>query len=162
MACKLPMALNTDMRSIAFRYWTFIILFLTSYYIVSKWWPTSEWKKKELSFFRSQISVAAGQRGRSLLLSSLDMTLFTASHTCDVSHAWPKSERFQNGRWLSVKKLVLHNISFICSSRILWPKRNVLGQKKQTNKQTKKEKFGVSYSLNHQVNNAIGRCVIHP
>ena len=61
--------------------------------------------EKKLSFFRSQISVAAGQRGRSLLLSSLDMTLFTASHTCDVSHAWPKSERFQNGRWLSVKKI---------------------------------------------------------
>ena len=139
MACKLPMALNTDMRSIEFRYSIFIILFLTSYYIVSKWWPTSEWRKK-LSLFRSQISVAAGQRGRSLLLSSLDMTLFTASHTCDVSHAWSKSERFQNGRWLSVKKLVLHNISFICSSRILWPKRNVLGQKnKQTNKQTNKK-----------------------
>ena len=40
MACKLPVALNTDMRSLAFR-----LLFLTSYFIVSKWWPISEWSK---------------------------------------------------------------------------------------------------------------------
>ena len=87
------------------------------------------------------------------------------------SHAWSKSERFQNGRWLIVKKigfaqyiiyllismlytLIEHALSTNDSarypSRILWPKRNVLGQKnKQTNKQTKKEKFGVSSSLNH-------------
>ena len=40
MACKLPVALNTDMRSLAFR-----LSFLTSYFIVSKWWPISEWNK---------------------------------------------------------------------------------------------------------------------
>ena len=40
MACKLPVALNTGMRSLAFR-----LLFLTSYFIVSKWWPISEWNK---------------------------------------------------------------------------------------------------------------------
>ena len=149
MACKLPMALNTDMRSIAFRYSTFIILFLTSYYIVSKWWPTSEWKKKTLFFFARKI-VAAGQRGRSLLLSSLDMTLFTASHTCDVSHAWSKSERFQNGRWLSVKKNWFCTIYHLFAHPGFFDLRGMYWNKnKQTNKQTKKEKFGVSYSLNH-------------
>ena len=86
MACKLPVALNTDMRSIAFRYSTFIISFLTSCYIVSKWWPTSEWEKN-LSFF-SLVNFGSGWTARAkLLLSSLDMTPFTASHTYDVSHA---------------------------------------------------------------------------
>ena len=140
MACKLPVALNTDMWSIAFRYSTFIILFLTSYYIVSKWWLTSEREKKTSFFFARKFRQRLDSEGE-VVTFSLDMTLFTASHTCDVSHVWPRSERFQNGHWLSVKKkLVLQSISFICSSRILWPKRNVLRQK-QTNKERNKPKW---------------------
>ena len=34
----------------------FIILFVTSYYIVSKWWPASEWKKKTLFFALANFS----------------------------------------------------------------------------------------------------------
>ena len=46
MACNLPVALNTDTRSIAFRYFdlfTESTLFLTSYFIVSKWWLVRKW-----------------------------------------------------------------------------------------------------------------------
>ena len=39
---------------------------------------------------------------------------------------WPSIKRQKQ----FVKNLVLHNISFICSFRILEPKRNVLGQKR--------------------------------
>ena len=86
-----------------FDYSALVILFITSYFIVSKWWPITEWNKSYLFSarkFRQQLN----NSGTKLLLSGLDMTLFTALHTCDVSHHVPKSDHFQNGRRLSVKK----------------------------------------------------------
>ena len=42
MACKLPVALNIDMRSAAL---ALVILFLISYFVFFKWWPITEWNK---------------------------------------------------------------------------------------------------------------------
>ena len=65
MARNLPVALNTDTRSIAFRYFdlfTESTLFLTSYFVVSKWWLVLKWN----NFFFC--SAPAGQRGWSCYL----------------------------------------------------------------------------------------------
>ena len=62
IACYLTVALNSDTRSVAFRLFNLFresILFLTSYFSVSKWWLVTKWNKS-LFFFRS---VAAEQRG---------------------------------------------------------------------------------------------------
>ena len=83
------------------------------------------------------------------------MTLFTALHTCDVSHhvtwikpfsKWPSIRR----RKKFVENLILHNISLICSFWILQPKRNALGQKKG-------EKFGISHPLKEKQMECIWR-----
>ena len=43
MVCKLPVALNADMRFVAFQ--LFNHHYFISYFIVSKWWPISQWNK---------------------------------------------------------------------------------------------------------------------
>ena len=83
-----------------FVYSTFAILFLTSYFIVYKCWPISEWNK---SYFFPLVNFDSSWTARAnLLLSGLDMALFTVVHTCDVSHhvtwigtfsRWPSTER---------------------------------------------------------------------
>ena len=116
MAYKSPVALNKDMRSVAFRYSTFIILSLTSYFIVSKWWPITEWN---ISFFSLVNFGSSWTAGTKLLLSGLDLTLFTALHTCNVSHHVTWIGQFS--KWPSIKHqkkflehLTLFNISLIC------------------------------------------------
>ena len=69
-------------------------LFLASYFIVSKWWLVLKWNK---SLFLSPLGTSCTARAK-LLLSGLNMTLFTAFHTCDVSHRVTWIARFQNGR----------------------------------------------------------------
>ena len=67
-----------------FDYSTFVVLFLTSYFIVSNWWPIRKWNK---SYFFPLVNFGSSwAAGTKLLLSGLDMTLFTTLHTCDVSH----------------------------------------------------------------------------
>ena len=94
-----------------FDYSAFVILFLTSYFVVSKWWPITEWNE-----FFSLVNLGSNWTGGTkLLLSGFDMTLFTTLYTCDYHITWPDSDRFQNGRRLSVEKkivenLILHNI----------------------------------------------------
>ena len=57
---------------------------LTSYFIVSKRWPISGWDK---FYFFPLVNFGSGWTARAkLLLSGLDMTLFTALHMCDVLH----------------------------------------------------------------------------
>ena len=82
MVCKLPVALNADMRFVAFQ--LFNHHYFISYFIVSKWWPISQWNK---SYFFPLVNFGSGWTARvMLLLSGLDMTLFTALHTSDVLH----------------------------------------------------------------------------
>ena len=94
IACYLTVALNSDTRSVAFRLFSLFresILFLTSYFSVSKWWLVTKWNKS-LFFFRS---VAAEQRGWSCYFqlstwpSSLPYTRVTYHIT------WPRSDRFK-------------------------------------------------------------------
>ena len=86
-----------------FDYSTFVMLFLTSYFVVSKWWPISESNK---SYFSPRVNFGCSWTAETnLLVSGLDMTLFTALHTCDVSHHVTWIEPFQNGRRLIVKKI---------------------------------------------------------
>ena len=54
MACKLPVALNTDMRSVAFQLFNlyYFILFLTPYFVVSEMVAYNR-MEQILFFFRS-------------------------------------------------------------------------------------------------------------
>ena len=61
MTCKLPVPALNKLKTCdpsRIDYSTFLTLFLTTSFIVSNWWPISEW-------IRSKISAAAIQRGRS-------------------------------------------------------------------------------------------------
>ena len=82
-------------------YSTFSILFLTSYFIVSKWWLIAEWNKS--CFFFPLVNFGISWTAKKLL-SGLDVTLFTSLHTMTYHLTWPESDRFQNGRRLSIKK----------------------------------------------------------
>ena len=105
-----------------FDFSAFVILFLSSYFEVSKWWPIPEWNK---SYFFPLVNFdSSWTAGAKLLLSGLDKTLFNALHTCDVSHHVTWIAPFS--KWPSikpqkkfVKNLILHIISLICSFRIL-------------------------------------------
>ena len=81
-----------------FDYSTFIILSLTSYFIVSKWWPITEWN---ISFFSLVNFGSSWTAGTKLLLSGLDLTLFTDLHTCNVSHHVTWIGQFS--KWPSIK-----------------------------------------------------------
>ena len=52
MACKLHVALNTDLRSVAFRLFNPRYFVSHPYFVVFKWWPMTEWNKF-FFFFRS-------------------------------------------------------------------------------------------------------------
>ena len=85
MACKLPVALNTDMQSIAFRYSTFIISFLTSCYIVSKRWPTSEWEKKSLFFFTRKFRQRLDSEGEVVTFKSWHDAIHCLTHVWRIT-----------------------------------------------------------------------------
>ena len=78
------------------------------------------WNKTEqifFFFFRSRITVLAGQRGRSCYFHILTWP-FSLSYLHVMYHITrPELERFQNGRWLSVKKFV-ENLFFLISFKI--------------------------------------------
>ena len=105
-----------------FDFSAFVILFLSSYFEVSKWWPIPEWNK---SYFFPLVNFdSSWTAGAKLLLSGLEKTLFNALHTCDVSHHVTWIAPFS--KWPSikpqkkfVKNFILHVISLICSFRIL-------------------------------------------
>ena len=59
MASKLPVALIQTCDPSRFDYSALVILFITSYFIVSKWWPITEWNKSYLFSarkFRQQLN----------------------------------------------------------------------------------------------------------
>ena len=102
-------------------YSTFSILFLTSYFIVSKWWLIAEWNKS--CFFFPLVNFGISWTAKKLL-SGLDVTLFTSLHTYDVSphvtwigpfSKWPSIKHQKK----FVENLILHNVLLICSFRIL-------------------------------------------
>ena len=102
-------------------YSTFRILFLTSYFIVSKWWLIAEWNKS--CFFFPLVNFGISWTAKKLL-SGLDVTLFTSLHTYDVSphvtwigpfSKWPSIKHQKK----FVENLILHNVLLICSFRIL-------------------------------------------
>ena len=104
-----------------FNYSTIIILFLTSYFIVSKWWPISQWNKSYF-FSTSKFRQWLDSEGDVVTFRSWHDAFYCLTHEWRITSCDLNQTRFQN--------LVLHNISFICSFRILWPKRYVLGQRK--------------------------------
>ena len=80
MACKLHVALNTDLRSVAFRLFKTRYFVSHPYFVVFKWWPMTEWNKSNFFSarkFRQQL------KGRNEVVT---LTLFSALHTRDVSH----------------------------------------------------------------------------
>ena len=89
-----------------FDYSTFVVLFLTSYFIISNWWPIREWNKYFFSArkFRQQLS----SRDEVGTFRSWHDAFHCLTHVWRIT-CWP-------GRRLSVKKkfvenLILHNIS---------------------------------------------------
>ena len=149
MACKLPVALNTDMWSIAFRYSTFIILFLTSYYIVSKWWLTSE-RKKKTSFF-SLVNFGSGWTARAKLLLSVLTWRYSLPHTHVTYHTCDLDRNvFKMAIDLASKKNWFCRVYHLFAHPGFFDLRGMYWDKnKQTKKQTKMEKFAVSFYLNH-------------
>ena len=89
-----------------FDYSTFVVLFLTSYFIFSNWWPIREWNK---SYFFPLVNLGSSwAAGTKLLLSGLDMTLFTTLHTVTYHIlTWPSIKRQKK----FVENFILHNIS---------------------------------------------------
>ena len=78
-----------------FDYSTFVVLFLTSYIIVSNWWPIREWNK---SYFFS------ARKFRQQLSSRDEVGTFRSWHDAFhcLTHVWRITSR--PGRRLSVKK----------------------------------------------------------
>ena len=105
-----------------FNYSTFVILFLTSYFIVSKWWPMTELNK---SYFFCARKFRKQQSSRDEVVTfRFYITLFNALHMRDVSHhvtwigsfsKWPSIRRQKK----FVENFISHNITLICSFRIL-------------------------------------------
>ena len=77
MACNLPVALNTDTQSVAFRLYNLLIKSTRSLnkteQIIFPFFPLANYS----SSWAARVN---------LLLSYLNMTHFTAPDTCDVSH----------------------------------------------------------------------------
>ena len=91
MACNLSVALNTDKRSVAFRWFN---LFREEYIV--------------LHFVFKSLNGGLYQNGIKSFLF-----LFGNSWTSRAYHfTRPWSERFQNGRWLSVKKKIGRKLGF--------------------------------------------------
>ena len=85
-----------------FNYSTFVILFLTSYFIVSKWWPMTELNK---SYFFCARKFRKQQSSRDEVVTfRFYITLLNASMR--------RQKKF-------VENFISHNISLICSFRIL-------------------------------------------
>ena len=84
MVCKLPVALNADMRFVAFQ--LFNHHYFISHFVFQSLNGGLYHNGTNLIFF-PQEKFGSGWTARAmLLLSGLDMTLFTALHTSDVLH----------------------------------------------------------------------------
>ena len=117
-----------------FDFSAFVILFLSSYFVVSKWWPIPEWNK---SYFFPLVNFDSSWTAGAKLLLSGRVTYHIT---------WPESHRSQNGRRLSLKKIgkKLYFAHYIVNLLIYdsLTQEECIGTKKR-----KEEKFGASYPL---------------
>ena len=86
-----------------FNYSTIIILFLTSYFIVSKWWPISQWNKSYF-FSTSKFRQWLDSEGDVVTFRSWHDAFYCLTHEWRITSCDLNQTRFQNGRRLSVKK----------------------------------------------------------
>ena len=125
-----------------FDYSTFVILFLTSYFVVSKWWPISESNK---SYFFPLVNFGSSwTAGTNLLLSGLHMTVLLPYTRVTFHITWPESSRFQNSCRLSVQKICRKFDLAQCIVNLL-----ILDSltSEECIRREKRKKFGVSYPL---------------
>ena len=98
-----------------FDYSAFVTLFLTLYFIVSKCWPLKEWN---IFFFARKFRQQLNSRDEIVTFMSWHDAFHCLTHVWRITSSdlkWPSIERQKK----IVENLILHNISLICSFRIL-------------------------------------------